>query len=434
MCVKMQSIVKSLLHLPPSATNLTWVVCAVTPFIYFRQYNSISRKLPRGYSHDIQFMALSLVALNIWNLVLATSDKSIILNLRLLVEFLDTNEDISLINEENSSPVNKFYFFKDIKLVIIICISIFLTNAYSIGILRCLEYISFISNDFNESEVEKVPRTNGHRKSVSFDENLITYTYQIKNISNENLPGEVNQSKLATLPGFTTAHLIRIFKRYSFLFIQSFILLVILLPKNFMLNSSAILYELDSNFVIRSDHVMLALISAFGFDCLFKVFRGMTCPNIHYQLKCFPQSLLVLSKFVWSYNCFILVMSLAFMIMFNDVLINVVTTLVTDITAEDKPYQSYPVQFFTSILINYLSHSSIVVEASCEDTFAQCIQPSSLEAVNLAFQSLYLSIVNCWNILNLFSFTLLPMVIWFVFEVKLRMWAKSKGQQTSMSV
>lgn len=409
---------------------------------------------------DIQLLVGSLLALSVWNGLLILFSDRIFLDFPTVIGFLKHNGSLL--------EPGTFHLWKDLKLLGVVAVSIVLMNAFVVGILRSIPEAEIIERSENDVKIHHLEKEGSlHIQDRSYSEPVMTQSFK-KSLSSEGVPFEhdsktefnhsnnlfdeetiskrVSFDHFATLIHFNSSEDLtnspiefipiesescewRNLKKFLGAFFTILLASIFLLPNNFKLNSSFIIVAFDSNFQVKSDNVFISLIGAFIYDSWTKFFGSLTKPGVCDKFKCFLRSTILFSKFTGAYSCFILVVSSSFLIIFNDVLLNLIHAIVNGSSASSVSNDSgaYPIQFITSILMNYLSHSSfnpleslaeMCNEADSNISYSNCIQTQSIYTSISSFYNLYLIMENCWKVLNLFCFVLLPGIIWMIIEYK----------------
>ncbi|KAK6458624.1 uncharacterized protein RJT20DRAFT_7543 [Scheffersomyces xylosifermentans] len=402
--------------------------CFLSVF-YFYRYKRITKKLPiipQSTSKefpDIRFCVVSLIVLTVWNLLFTLFNQHIVLDLPTLTQYLERNGDFNLINETKNSSLNWFYFVKDMEITVIMVISMLLIHLFSIGILRCSEYFQLLSSYIQKDQEARFGKEEG---------GIPTFNYGHHNNSVEQLlmATPSPQTRVSLLPQFYHK---KFFKKHIAIFFIVLVASTVLLPSTFQLTSSSIIYELNT-FQFKFDHIFVALVVTFTIDTFTKFVKVIIFANNH--LASCNKFTGLITRFIWLYDCIILNFSLGFIIIFNDVLINMINLIINDgPQTTTSPVHSKPIsppkssiQFISSILINYLSHSGLAATStsaagSCSDSisYSYCVQQRMLLSLIQAFDSLYDTLINCWNVLNLFCFIIAPLTIWLFFEIKIEM-------------
>ena len=412
---------------------------------------------------DIQLLVGSLLALSVWNGLLILFSDRIFLDFPTVIDFLK--------NDGSLLEPGTFHLWKDLKLLGVVAVSIVLMNAFVAGIMRSITEAEKIERNENVVEMHHLekegflniqdetyspvrtqnlksfsqdPKTEFSHSNNVLDEETISKTVSSDHFE-KSTSKRVSFDHFATLIHFNSSEdllnspieFIPIesescewrLQKFLWAFFTILLASVFLLPNNFKLNSSFIIVDFDSNLQIKFDNVFISLIGAFIYDSWTKLFRSLCKPSVCDKFMCFLRSAILFSKFTGAYSCFILVASSSFLIIFNDVLLNLIHAIVNGSSASSVSNDSgaYPIQFITSILMNYLSHSSFNAleslaemcnEADSNISYSNCIQTQSIYTSISSFYNLYLIMGNCWKVLNLFCFVLLPGIIWMIIEYK----------------
>ncbi|ODV78936.1 uncharacterized protein CANTADRAFT_21720 [Suhomyces tanzawaensis NRRL Y-17324] len=397
----------------PSLALLALVSIAVSAGLIWR-YHAFKHL----HSPDINFLVAILLALNVWNLILAVAAPAIF-DLSYVLRYADAHQSYSLVSTANS-VLNHLYIYKDLRLIAIILVSTLLINILAIGGLRCIEYISFIAIDTRPEPPKR------HKKSVSFDENLVTFNYKEEMTLDTEVPAP-STSRLSWTSPLIDSLTNRGARRYMGLLVLNLVLALMFLPKTIQLNSSAVLLELGPDTQLKADHIYFSLLVTFviiTFARLFRIFNNSVCSRV----PCFPKVVSIISRFVWFYICAIVNFSLTTMVLCSDVFINCLDAIINDlgiIVAPSTPMEaspsSYPIQFITSILIEYLSHSSLAPPETAYTTCSQaaCDQTNMLVSLANSYNNMNVIIINCWILLNMLCFSLLPVLMWLIIDIKL---------------
>lgn len=372
------------------------LVCIV---IYGFRYSKVSQLLPRKHSDDLKSLTIVVISLCIWNIAMVTFTNNILLNLDGGIRYLNTETNLPksfrgyFINENIHSVLNMHYLKKDLKILVLTIVSLVLFKVFSTVILKTVEYISFIS-DLDVRDVEKAVPRSPVSKSVSFNSNLTTFQYLDMELSVSKSRLSLGQSSLWSL----------FIKRC----ISFFIVLVIsycIIPDTFLFNSSAIILQYSS-ITLKSDHLFYAIFTMFVLDV---VVSSVKVAN-HPKIKNFPQFTSILSRFIWCYGSFIVAISMSSMVLFNDLLINLVKFVAIYSSNLTHASSYYPILFVTQIFIDYLTHS---VQHPCMSS-TECSQVELVNALSENFIWLKNTLSSCCIVLNLSSFVIFPMLIWLV--------------------
>lgn len=371
---------------------------AVCGMLYIYRYHKVSQVLPQKHSDDLKSLTIVLTGLCLWNFLIAGFTENILLNLDNTIRYLDGNKKLPkdfrgyFINEDVHSVLNMYYLQKDVKILSVTVVSMALFHIFSNVIMKSVEYISFIS-DKSSSDVEKTVEPLSFSKSVSFDDDLTTYQYLDMELSVSKSRLSVGHSSLRT---FFVKHCIS----FAILSVISYCIV----PDIFLFNSSAILLQY-SNITVKSDHIFYAIFTLFFVDVVTIFVKVANHP----KFKNFPQFTSLLSRFIWCYGSLILAASMSLMILFNDVLINLVK-LITIYTYTPTHTISYNVLFITLIFINYLTHT---IQLSCTAS-ADCSQLDLVNALSENFIWLNDTLSSCCIVLDLSCLVILPLLIWIV--------------------
>lgn len=371
------------------------VVCGM---FYIYRYHKVSQVLPQKHSEDLKSLTTVITGLCLWNFVITGFTENILINLDSIIRYLDGNKNLPkdfrgyFINENVHSVLNMYYLQRDMKILSATVVSMVLFHIFSNVIMKCVEYISFIS-DRDSSDIEKTTELLSLSKSVSFDDDLTTYQYLDLEFSVSKSRLNVGHSSLGT---FFIKHCI------SFV-ILSFISYCIV-PDIFLFNSSAIFVQYSS-ITLRSDHIFYAIFTLFFIDVITIFVKVANHP----RFRNFPQLTSILSRFIWCYGSLILATSMSLMILFNDVLINLVK-LITIYTYTPTSTIGYNVLFITQIFVNYLTHS---IQLSCTAS-TDCSQLDLVNVLSENFIWLKDTLSSCCIVLNLSCFVILPLLIWIV--------------------
>lgn len=371
------------------------VVCGM---IYIYRYHKVSQVLPQRHSEDFKSLTTVITGLCLWNFIMTAFTETILLNLNNVLGYLNSNENLPkdfrgyFINEDIHSVLNMYYLRKDVKILSAIVVSMTLFHIFSNVIMKSVEYISFISNE-DSNDVEKAVEPRSLSKSVSFDDGLTTYQYLDMELSVSKSRISLGQSSLRTF-----------FIKHCISFVILSVISYCIVPDIFLFNSSAILFQYSS-ITLKSDHIFYAIFTLFFLDVATIFVKVANHP----KLRNFPQFTSILSRFIWCYSSVILATSMSLMILFNDVLINLVKLLAIYIYTPAHTI-SLDVLFITQIFINYLTHS---IQLSCT-TGAECSQLDLINTLSENFVWLKDILSSCCIVLNLSCLVILPMLIWIV--------------------
>lgn len=405
-------------------------------------------------------------------------------------------------NESNVTSEKNYYFFtKDLRFFFIAIISMILFQFFSQSISKSIEYISFLKsssfyyhvpNDtngvslINEDDIEKLMAstknitnntTNNNesknhsrcsslssissfqstkpKKTVSFDSTLTTFNYSDLKLS------IIKNSK--SLSYWNIILPTNNFKKNFGKKIISFSLILfgytIILPEKLFMNSSSFLYiNQSSNYTVKFDHIFFTIITMFLIDVFSKFIMVANHPNF----KNFPHLTSMACHFTWCYCCIILSCSITCSILLSDTLINVIGLMIqaiinfksshSKITGSSPPTVATisnnsinPLNFFTSILINYLEHS--VILSSCSNSVTTttttiatatttatatlttttphiitkiCSNKDYIDTLTNMLIWIKIMLTNCWIVTNFTCLILLPFFIWvLIIELKI---------------
>lgn len=337
----------------------------------------------KGYKyrgiHDITGLLWSLSCMNIWGIVMAMLGDQLVAYLGGVRKFLRATdksvEQVSLTNPADDTALNHMYLRKDVVAIIVIAVSAVLIHRFGCAMLRCVEYILFVNNSKDE-EAKPVVRT--HKKSVLFDESLVTYSIEKMNTTcmATKLPEESFMQDMCCN---------RYVRRFFAVFVVTFSASLVCMPRSFQLSTSSV-WVRNEWVNLTADNVIVPLVVAFIADCISKLFNSLSSDNLHHYCSYFPRSTQIICKFIYFYVCFLVVCMFVAVRVFGDVFLNCAQG---DIGI-DAP-------FWTVVFGSYVSHA---------------IRVEHMVAV-------YDNVVGCLNVLNGFAFTVLPLLVWFCVECKI---------------
>ena len=371
------------------------VVCGM---IYIYRYHKVSQVLPQRHSEDFKSLTTAITGLCLWNFMITAFAETTLLNLDNVLGYLNGDEDLPknfrgyFVNEDIHSVLNMYYLRKDVKLLSVTVVSMTLFQIFSHVIMKSVEYISFISTE-DSNDVEKAVEPRPLSKSVSFDVDLTTYQYLDMELS-------VSKSRL----NFGQSPLKSFFIKHCISFVILSVISYCIVPDSFLFNSSAILFQCSS-ITPKSDHIFYSIFTLFFLDVATIFVKVANHP----KLRNFPQFTSILSRFIWCYSSVILATSMSLMLLFNDVLINLVKLLAIYTYAPTHTI-TYDVLFVTQIFVNYLTHS---IQLSCT-AGAECSQLELVNTLSKNFVWLKDILSSCCIVLNLSCLVILPMLIWLV--------------------
>lgn len=328
----------TLMSISMDSTYLTSLICVSEVFIAYYGYKY------RNHDKNLSHMLLALVFLGVWNIVLVSGGSKLVLSL------------------EWVSPS----VVKDSVYAAVIVVSLLLIHALAIGMLKYIDYL----NQLPVVDLEKAQNHHAHskQKSVSFDNNL-------------------------TIPdGRSTYTTLLIPKIYNHHFQKSrlvvfFLILacsIVFYPKSCFLNSTS--FIINNDFItFKFDQIYFSLIASFTSDSVLNVIRV-----VHYhqafETSMAPNCLSIITILIWSYLSVVLTGSLYFIIMINDILLNIWTKNLSS--------------SMTLIFFDYFNHAL-----------------SKEDFIN-SFGALYGSLVSCWIVLSTICFIVFPVLIWIVLNLK----------------
>lgn len=371
------------------------VICVV---LYIYRYKKVSQILPQRHSEDLRSLTTVMIGLCLWNFVISAFTGSILLNLDGIRAYLGSQTNIPrdfrgyFINEHIYSVLNTYFLKKDMRIFIVTIMSMISFHIFSNVILKCVEYISFISN-LDEKDTEKIVAHSPVSKFVSFNNDLTTFQYLDVELS-------VSKSRLNMGQSLLRTHAFK----HCITFVIFVIISYCIVPDIFLFNSSAIIVQYSS-LTLKSDHAFYAVFSMFVLDVAVIFFNVANHPKI----RNFPHFTSILSRFIWCYSSLILASSMGLMILFNDLLINLVK-LVAIYSSTPGNTLNYHVLFITQIFIKYLTHS---VQLYCIAS-GDCSQLDLVKALSENFIWLKNILTSCCIVLNLSCFVILPLLIWIV--------------------
>ncbi|KAK6198143.1 uncharacterized protein RJT21DRAFT_116183 [Scheffersomyces amazonensis] len=393
---------------------------------------SIYKYYRRGSIHeDIKCSIKGLALLAGWNLFNTLIIPHIIPNLNQIANYLvnhneqehaKTDNYISLINTRLSSDLNYIYLMKDGSIFLLSIVSMLLIHFFSIGMVKCIEFFtSFYGIEDKEAQLQK---------------SQITVTYEYPTGESSSIE-DVTPPSL--LPQFYHN---RYFRKHAGIFLIVFIISLVLLPKSFQLNSSSIIFETpDHNFQIKFDHLFVALVITFSLDIFIKFFEVINFVDSYYFTSR-NKFVSIFTRFIWLYDCFVLNFTIGSVILFSDVMMNLINLLINETFHshhsqyhDNSQISVNSIQFFTSILTNYLFHSGFASNAInatqtntiCNTNSSSCLQEQIISSYIDLFTTIYVTVIDCWTVLNLMCFVIGPCLIWCVLELRLRSLAQIKS-------
>lgn len=233
--------------------------------------------------------------------------------------------------------------------------------------------------------------------------NLIIISYTpVHSISLDHLPIYDSQILLTFLTSIIVSYTClkqenkkSIFDKFTYplTFIIVFILLLAFLPQEMLLSSTATIKD-----QIKFDHVFIALTVTYLIDAFSKFAF----------LSDFPT---VLVQGIWTYNAIVLVISMWFMIYSKDTLVNILTIMENGADRQDA-------SFVTSVIISNLNQleQDYKICSQGATLFQECLQERNMDNLQTTYQIAKIMAINCWSILNLFLFVLIPSIIAVVYR------------------
>lgn len=402
--------------------------CSLATF-YITRYTRITKKLPCSSNSDIRFCLGSLVVLTGWNLLFTLFNQHIIFDLPTITRFLEGILDTNLVNKRRSSSLNWFYFVKDMEIALIMVVSMLFIHLFSIGILHCVELFESIIVDIQLAQEACFGKNEGGILTFSYkDDDVIDMEVNMNRgqLLNSGSSSSIRTQRISLLPELYPR---RFFKRNFAIFLIALVASAKFLPSSFQLTSSSILFETQL-YQFRFDHIYVALVVTFTLDTVTKFIKVISISGSSpYNSFKFTN---LLTRFIWLYDCIILNFSLLFIIIFNDVLINMINLIINQNPSSDSslPHSASgrtSIQFISSIMINYFSHSGLSSESPmCSEAVSHsyCDRHKLLISFIAAFDSLYNILISCWNVLNLCCFIVAPFMIWIIIEIKIELLAR----------
>ncbi|RCK54825.1 hypothetical protein Cantr_03910 [Candida viswanathii] len=186
-----------------------------------------------------------------------------------------------------------------------------------------------------------------------------------------------------------------IFDKFTYVlaFITATVVLVAFLPDDMLLTSTSTIRN-----QIKFDHVFTALTITYLMDAVTKF--GFLCD--------FPT---VLVQGIWTYNAIVLVISMWFMIYSKDTLVNILTIMERGTDRQDA-------SFITSVIISNLNQleQDYKICSQGATLFQECLQERNMDNLQTTYEIAKIMAINCWSILNLFSFVLIPSIIAVIYN------------------
>ncbi|KAK6464483.1 hypothetical protein DFJ63DRAFT_311788 [Scheffersomyces coipomensis] len=414
-------------------------------------------------NEDVKFGLKCLNILVIWNLLTVIVINHIIPNLFQISTYLlnhkqvsspsrtgSTNNNIDiLINESFYSDLNFIYLGKDLKIFILSIGSMVLIHLFSMGMARCIEYFASIYAVDHEQQFIREIENYDDSAANNKDEVSVTFEYSPEDHSSSSSSSSTLTFDQVYAPSLLPQFYHKsYFKKLSGIFFIVLITSVILLPQTFKLNSSSILFTTSSfnsnqSFQIKFDHLFLALLVTFTIDIFIKFFEVLNFIDTYATFNVKNKFISIFTRFIWLYDCFIINFTISMIIIGNDVLINIINLLINDTFEVNSAVSStlpksstMSIQFFTSILTNYLFHSGFFPLSSSSSQYTStvcqtaansihCIQQQIIVSYLELFNAIYYTLIDCWTILNLVCFVIGPFLIWLIFEIRLKFTIKA---------
>ena len=187
-----------------------------------------------------------------------------------------------------------------------------------------------------------------------------------------------------------------LFSRYTYVlsFIIILIFVVVIIPDRMMLNSISTIYDR-----IKFDHIYIVLTLIYVVDAITKFAFTSDFTSI-------------LIQGIWTYNSIVIIISMWFIIYSKDTLFSILKIIEQD--------DSQNTSFVTSFIISSISQLEEDYQLCSQGKTAleMCLKERNTDNLQSYFIILKTMVTNCWSILNLVSFVLIPTLISCIYNRK----------------
>lgn len=185
-----------------------------------------------------------------------------------------------------------------------------------------------------------------------------------------------------------------LFSRYTYVlsFIIILISVVTFIPDRMLLSSLSTIYDR-----IKFDHIYIALTLIYAVDAITKFTFTSDFSS-------------VLIQGIWAYNAIIIIISMWFIIHSKDTLFSILKIL------EKEDGQN--ISFVTSFIISSISQleNDYQLCSQGETALETCLNERHTDNLQSYFLIVKIMVTNCWSILNLVSFVLIPSLVSFIYK------------------
>lgn len=307
-------------------------------------------------SNEMKRFFLSIMSLNIWNILNCLVIDDVMLNVKGLTSYYNQTKNL---NMDQNQIFNTNYQFLNIKLA---------GKSFKILVVALTSFILFhifVSSSRQLKNSICRPHTKDNEKQVL----EITDEYRCSHKA----------------------------LKYIGMFFMLVLIGALTIPERFLLNSLGKI--ITNEFItIKFDHLFFAFNMLFIFD------------NISTITKCFKTQqssriLFVIVYLTWIYDFSIITLTNMLMMIFNDLLVNSLTLISNMINGNNLYQDEENINFLTSILLSYLNHSITFNCRLCSNEDLVSFMTYNL----IKFKEIF---INCLIILNCSSLIIMPLIIW----------------------
>lgn len=374
-----------------------------------RYYNTSKKSLKR--------FVIVIILLQLWNIIMSIGAPRILISLQRVKENVpDLPPELFTFSMATpplvSSPQGRLFLRKDIKLFVVIAISLVLYKLFLnashhvvqliVDVAKC-RHIPLHNDEDNEDERLELELWESN-KVVSFNDNITIVEYSSSIISSKVTPTCCCPTSITILKQWL--RLIR-FKKALRHYVVPFLGLVVVLPLIYkspmiLLTTSSTIYIHGPEYQIRFDHVFLATIMV----SLFNNFKSLS-----FMAPQFPTMTLLLTKFCWAYGYLTLILSAMTLPFFTDVLACFLKIMCDAITErndnESNASSLIRVQVLTLSVTQFLRHALLLSCYMVPDCTELKLTPSSF----LLIRDL---LMRAWLLLNQCYLVVVPCVLWLL--------------------
>lgn len=384
-----EQVFKKILHYETTDADYSYrhLLAGVTVIILI-YYVIRSIQLTRLSSSAVKFFGISVMLLCGWNLLLSAIADKFIINLPGVFQkyqVLKISQE-EIFRKLSSHQFNQQLIRKNLKQFLLIVESLLIFKCFTVGIEKAVNYIRTIT---------KYKGTYWNDNEIYSDNELSYKTTQIT-------------SDHFKFKGPWIYDIIKSVLKYSLQFILLSGIFVLVLPNHLLMNSVATVYS-SENLVVKFDHFIWALNILLLRDNIKKILKTMGTNSLS---ECPSQFILL--GFSWLYNCLLLVLSSTLMVLFHDILINLLFVMVNNLL-DNHQFNNYNINVFTLMLLSYFYHAS---DDSC--LHKVCSTTEKIDVMAKSFVAVKNLFANCLVVLNFSCFVVIPFIIWvLLIECKL---------------